>query len=412
MHRKVLSLLTVLAVGVTVALFVILILFKDGVERGAEKGYGPFEVVIGAHGSESQLVLNTFYRIGAPLGNMPAEVWKELQQDKQAEAAYAITMGDYYNEHPIVGVEPGYFLTRYGDQQLENGELYAHLGEVTLGYDAARMLGIGVGDSFKGSHGLVAHEDYDTEHAAHENEHDHEHEAGSEEAHHDEAHAGEDLHHSFEYQVVGVLPKLNTPDDRAIFTTLEHAWAVHSLGEEERDVTAVIVKPSSLLALQELKHKYNEHDKVQAVYSSKAIADVMNLVDTGSQLLSVVMLVSVLLSALTLLLSLLAAIHVRRKDVGLLRLIGKRRSFIWMTLIGEGLLLTVLGVMMGLVLGHFGGWLLREPLVDYTGIHVAYGQLLQEELVMIAGAVIIGLAASAIPSLLTYRSTPIELFRS
>lgn len=60
LHRRFLSLLTVCAVAVTVAFIVLLSLSRQSVEQGAKKGYGPFDLVIGAAGSETQLVLNTF----------------------------------------------------------------------------------------------------------------------------------------------------------------------------------------------------------------------------------------------------------------------------------------------------------------------------------------------------------------
>ncbi|GAA3410279.1 ABC transporter permease [Paenibacillus hodogayensis] len=393
-HRKTLSLLTVAAVAVTIALFALLILFRDGVERGAQKGYGPFDIVIGAEGSESQLVLSTFFRVGSPTGNIPASVWASLKKEEQAEAAFAMTTGDQHNGYPIVGVDPGYFQIRYGDRQLAKGKLYSQLGEVTLGYDAAKRLNAKIGDTFSGAHGLAGHL---------AEEHDDEEEDG---------HEHEDAHHAFRYTVVGVLPKLGTPDDRAVFTTLDYAWAVHELPEDRRDVTAVMIKPKTLLGAQMIKQKYDKINNVQAVYTSKAIADVLNVVDTGSQLLQIVMAVCVVLAALSLLLSLTAAVNERKKDVGLLRLVGKPGSFIWLCLVGEGALLTAVGVVVGLALGHISGWLIGDAVFSQTGVRIISDRLLASELWIAAGALAIGAAASAVPAFRIYKVGPMELFRS
>lgn len=105
-----LSLLTVCAVAVTVAFIVLLTLSRDSVEQGAKQGYGPFDLVIGAAGSETQLVLNTFYHIGAPNGNIPLAALDQARRDTAVAEAYAMTAGDNYRGYPIIGLESGYFL--------------------------------------------------------------------------------------------------------------------------------------------------------------------------------------------------------------------------------------------------------------------------------------------------------------
>ena len=148
-HRKTLSLLTICSVAITAALVVFLLLCSQGVEQGAEKGYGPFEVTIGAKGSASQLALNTYYHIGAPTGNIPITILEDVRKNEFVESAYAMTTGDNYNGFPIVGMEPGYFLTRYGaDKQMAHGKLYGKLGETIVGSYVASSLGLHVGDTF------------------------------------------------------------------------------------------------------------------------------------------------------------------------------------------------------------------------------------------------------------------------
>ncbi|MCG7216609.1 ABC transporter permease [Paenibacillus mucilaginosus] len=443
-HRKGLSLLTALSVALTVGLLVFLILVKAGIEEGAAKGYGPFELVVGADGSETQLVLNTFYHVDVPTGNIPYEIFEGLAKDPQTAAAYAMTTGDNYNGYPIVGIEPAYFPERYGDRRLAEGRLYAASGEVVLGAHAARELGVHVGGTFKGGHGLVeshgAGEVENHEVENHEVEHhevedhvaeDHEaedhgeegheepaevgHEAGKEEEEHEAAGHGEpgDAHDSFEYKVVGILPMLNTADDRAVFTTVDYAWKVHGAeAQQHREVTAVLVKPKSIGGAQALKLAYDKLDNVQAVYTSKAVADVVNLVDQGTAMLNVVSVLCVLLAAISILLSLVAAAGERSKDAGLLRLIGKPASFIWFTLLGEGLLITAIGLAAGLAIGHLGSYLGATAMFEFSGIHVNALTVVEGEGLLAAGTLLVGAAASLGPAFRVYRADPLQLFRS
>lgn len=392
-HRKFLSLLTVVSVAATVAFTVLLSLSRDSVEQGAEKGYGPFDIVVGAAGSETQLVLSTFYHIGAPTGNIPLATLETVRQDPGVDAAYAMTAGDNYNGYPIVGIEPSYFLTRYGDRALAAGELYGKTGEVVVGAYVASMLGLQVGDTFAGAHGLIE--------GAHHLE-----EESEEHGEHDE----HDEHGSFRYTVKGILPRLNTPDDRAVFTTVDYAWAVHQEADEE--ITAILVKPATLLGAQQLKNALEQTGQVQVAYTSKAVADVVNLVDRGAEIVEILTWLCVILAAISILLSLIAAAGERTKDVGLLRLLGKSKAYVWMTMIGEGLLVTAAGLVLGILAGHIAGFVLKDALFAYGGIQIEPFRASPDQAYIAAGTLIIGLAASLGPAIRLYRMDPLALFRA
>nr|WP_151733877.1 FtsX-like permease family protein [Paenibacillus tengchongensis] len=421
-HRRFLSLLTVGAVAVTVAFIVLLSLSRESVEEGAKRGYGPFDLVIGAAGSETQLVLNTFYHVGAPTGNIPLAVLEQAQADAGVDQAFAMTAGDNYKGFPIVGIDPGYFAVRYDGGRLQAGSMYASTGQTIVGAYVARTLGLKVGDTFTGVHGLVQEEGHAYDHDAGGGEYEGATAAGSgtvdgdHEAGHDgeadgvteEAHA----HESFRYSVTGILPELHTPDDRAVFTTTDYAWAVHGLAPEDREITAVLVKPASLLGAHTLKETLDGKDSVQAVYASRAVGDVLNAVDQGARLVGVLTAICVLLAAISILLSLIAAAGERTKDVGLLRLLGKSRGYVWLTLTSEGLLVTAAGVLAGLVLGHAGAAVLKDVLFAQAGIQIRPLQFTADHWLIILGALAVGLLSSLGPAYRMYRQHPLALFKS
>lgn len=403
LHRRFLSLLTVCAVAITVAFIVLLVLSRQSVEQGAKKGYGPFDLVIGAAGSETQLVLNTFYHIGAPTGNIPLTVLDEARRDPSVEAAFAMTTGDNYKSYPIVGIDSGYFFTRYGGSRLQEGKMYAHTGDTIVGSYVAQSLGLKVGDTFAGAHGLMQGEDHESAEAGHEEGHEEDHEAGE---------SGGHAHDDFRYRVAGILPELHTPDDRAVFTTVDYAWAVHGLAPEEREITAVLVKPASLLGAHDLKQAFDGSSGVQAAYTSKAVSDVLNAVDQGSRLLGMLTAICVLLAGIAILLSLVAAASERTKDVGILRLLGKSRAYVWLSLTTEGLLVTATGLIAGLVTGHLGAYLLKDMLFSQAGIQIEPYHWTPEHWFIVLGALAIGLLSSLGPAFRMYRMHPLALFKS
>ena len=383
LYKKVLSVLSIVSVSVGVALVIFITLAHDSMEEGAAKGYGPYELVIGAEGSSTQLALNTFYHIGAPTGNISYEVYEQVKESDLAEVVYPLTKGDHYQGHQIVGVPVEYLASRYPHVSLAEGSLYQQTGEVVIGSQIAKDLELRVGDKFYGSHGQVS---------AHSDDH----------------------HQELLYRVVGILPPLHTPDDKAIFTTVDHAWVVHHQEEEsdrEKEVTALVVIPKGLMELQTLKNFANEMDGVQGVYSSKAMADVLNIVDYGTKAIQVITSICIFIAAISLMLSLIVTTTDKKKDIGLLRLIGKPKWYIWGSVVLEGQILTIIGCLFGMLLGHLTSFLLNDLFISYIGIPLQTGSIRSFDGYILLSAMIIGFLASIWPALRSYQVHPLTLFR-
>ncbi|MNC29092.1 FtsX-like permease family protein [compost metagenome] len=159
-----------------------------------------------------------------------------------------------------------------------------------------------------------------------------------------------------------------------------------------------------------MKLKYDALDNVQAVFTSKAVADIVNMADKGTQAAGALTVLCVALASITLSLSLIAAANERRRDAGLLRLIGKSRSYVWATLMGEGLLLTVIGLAAGLLLGHGASGLFTDAVFGYTGIRLSAWAAASGEGLLLAGALVLGGLATLVPALNMYRADPLQLF--
>jgi putative ABC transport system permease protein len=403
-YRKTLSLLTIISVSIATALVVFIILAQDGLQKGAAKGYGPYEVVIGAEGSGSQLVLNTFYYLGAPTGNIEYHIFEQLMESDLADHAYPMTKGDNYKGFQIVGTPVQYLSTRYPDVSLAEGEIYHEAGEAVVGAHVAEKLDLKLGSEFISSHGVIE--------------------------------SGHDDHHDLTYKVVGILPPLQTPDDKAIFTTLDAAWIVHgkeeahasgheeeahadSAEEEnhevvhgaERDITAIVIKPKGLVELQAIKTQFDDIEGVQSVYSSKEIADLLNVMDVGTQVVKIVAVASIVIAAISILLSLSASAAERKKDMGLLRLLGKSKVFIMSGMMVEGAALTFVGVCLGVALGHIGSAFLSTFVFQYTGVQINPWQFILSEIMVAIGALLIGVFSSIWPAFRVYKVQPLEFLR-
>lgn len=371
-------------------IIVFIILIQDGIREGATKGYGPYELVIGASGSDSQIMLNTFYHIGAPTGNVPFEIWTDLEEMNLAEKVFPMTKGDSYKGFPLIGVPTGYLSTRYSEAILV-GDLYRKEGQVVIGTNVSKTAGLNIGDTFQANHGIA-----------------------------------EDVHDDLVYEVVGILPKLGTPDDKGIFTTLNYAWIAHhdaledvsqadtSTSEtiQQGDLTVIVVKPKGIMELQQIANYFNKIDGVQAIYSGKAISELLSIMDTGSALISVLSIVCMIIAVISIVLALTAVATERRKDIGLLRLLGKSKKFIIASILIEGIWMTCCGCVIGIVVGHLTSYLLSGSIFTYAGITIYPWNLQIQELYMLLIAVVIGTLAAFIPAMRSYKVNPLVLFHS
>lgn len=391
LHRKTLTILTVLAVSVATALIVFIFLVNDGLSKNVGKGYGPFQGVVGAEGSASQLILNTFYHVGAPTGNIDYELYEELAENRFVDMAIPMTRGDSYKGSPIVGVPSDYLSIRYPEAVLQDGTIYKSAGEVVAGSYAAEQLGLEVGDEFHGEHGVTET-------------------AGS--------------HEEFTFKIAGILPKLGTPDDKALFTTLDTAWLVHEdhAGEEaesgteaehhEGEITAILIKPKGIMDVAVIKANYDELDGVQVAYSGKETANILSIVDTGAGLVKIIAFATVIVAAISILLSLSAMAAERKKDIGLLRLIGKPKSYIMASMMAEANLLTISGILLGILMGHAGTYFLQDLIFSYAGINLAPFTPILAEVYLLIGGILLCTAVTLVPAIRSYRVDPVQLFQT
>ena len=81
---------TALGCGLVMAVFSI----SDQSERAFAGGSIGFDAVLGARGSQVQLVLNTVFHLETSPGNVPWSLYQEIKADPRVEAAVPYAVGD------------------------------------------------------------------------------------------------------------------------------------------------------------------------------------------------------------------------------------------------------------------------------------------------------------------------------
>ncbi|MGO8744891.1 MAG: ABC transporter permease [Thermoguttaceae bacterium] len=207
-QRSLASLLTAISMALGVALVVAVLVIHGVVDKSFRRSAQGYDLIVGPKGSRLELVLNTVYHLGKPIGSVPFSYYTDLADARFAsyvERAVPICMGDGYKGFRVIGTLPDMFKLEYLDgekYQFQEGASFSWDGwsEAVVGATAARKAGLQVGKTFRSMHG----EDEDSE-SEHEQQ--------------------------IDFKVVGVLKPTGTPTDRAIFVNLAGFFRLHGFAE-------------------------------------------------------------------------------------------------------------------------------------------------------------------------------------
>lgn len=372
--------LLLLALG-TASMTVLLLVSAQLEERMGRDARG-IDLVVGAKGSPLQLVLSAVYHLDIPTGNIPLSEANALAQRKPlVKSAIPMSLGDSYRGFRIVGTEPSY-IAHYGGK-LAAGRMWAKSMEAVVGADVATRAGMGVGASFTGSHGLEA---------------------------------GGSHHADHPYTIVGVLAPTGTVLDRLIVTNLESVWDVHAredmpkgeqpapLAEEEKEITALLIQYGSPLAVMQLPRFVNVQTEMQAASPAFESARLFGLLGVGFDVVRAFAAILMLSAAASVFVVLYNALRERRYDLAIMRTLGASRAKLMGLMLSEGVLLALVGVLIGIVLGHglteVLGMLLRaRQQVEVTGWY-----WLHAEWLLFALGLAIGVLAALLPAVFAYRT--------
>ena len=111
-QRTLASGLTAFSMGMGVALVVTVLVIYSVINQSFRRGAQGYDLIVGAKGSQLQLVLNTVFHLGQPLENIPYSYYQEFVEGRFApavEAAIPICTGHDYKGYPAVATIPEYF---------------------------------------------------------------------------------------------------------------------------------------------------------------------------------------------------------------------------------------------------------------------------------------------------------------
>lgn len=377
--------LVLLSLGLASITFLLLVSYQ--LDKAFERDLQGIDLVVGAKGSPMQLILSGVFHIDVPPGNVSLKAVLELQKHPLVAQVIPLSLGDSFQGFRIVGSSHDY-ITHYR-AQLVQGQLWTQPMQVVLGAIAAHKLGMTVGQTFVGSHGLAA---------------------------------GGHAHRDMVYTVVGVLAPGATVLDRLILTDSASVWQVHEdhgkaqeLEQnhllEKREVTMALLRYKTPLAAMILPRYVNSSTVMQAAAPALEITRLLSMLGLGTDVLRAFAAVLLLTAGLSVFIALWSAVRERRGDLALLRMLGappiKLATLLLFEALWLGLLAAALGLLAGQGMATALGWLLRLDNSLLVG-----GMVWPSELGLVpAMALAVSLLAALLPAWGAYRVSVLELLQ-
>ena len=386
--------MTVLAIAVSVALFL-------GVEKVRTGAYASFadtisgtDLIVGARSGSVQLLLYSVFRIGNATNNVTWESYQDIAARPEVDWIVPISLGDSHRQFRVMGTTPGFFeYYKYrGGRSLDipDGHGLEDLYDAVIGADVAATLGYAVGDPIVVSHGLASFTKHDDQ----------------------------------PFRVSGIITKTGTPVDRTVIVSLEAIEAIHvdwqsgalipgqttpvevirTMDLTPTAITAALVGVELRLQIFGLQRWINEYpeEPLLAILPGVALSELWQIVGVAETALLGVSVMVVVTALLGMVAMIFSSLNERRREMAIWRAMGARPATILALLVLEAMLMAAAGTVFGVALLYLG-LAVAQPWVDAAfGIWLPIEPLSIRELSVLAGVIGAAALASFLPALRAY----------
>ncbi|VTU35131.1 lipoprotein releasing system, transmembrane protein, LolC/E family [Variovorax sp. PBL-H6] len=355
------------------------------------------DLIVGARTGSSQLLLYSVFRIGAATNNMQWQSVQALAAHPGVDWVVPLSLGDSHRGFAVLATSPDYFKHfRYGNRQplrLREGKPFAELFDTVIGAEVADRLGYQVGQRITLAHGSG------------------------------ELNVAE--HSDKPFVVAGVLARTGTPVDRTVHIGLEAMEALHlewrggaplpgvhipaeqvrKFDLKPKTVTAALVglkNRAAVFSVQRWVSTY-QPEALMAILPGVALDELWSVIGVGENALLLMSALVALVSLAGLVSVVMAGLNERRRELAVLRAVGASLRHVLALLALEGAIVTLLGVVLGLVTAALGIALLSPWLQARFGLALSLSEPTLDEWALLAALLAAGWLASLLPGVRAYR---------
>lgn len=395
-NRRLTLSMTLISIALSITLLLGVERLRQDARSGFEQSISGVDLIIGARTSPVQLMLYAVFRLGVATNNIGWASFKKLQEQPAVAWAVPLSLGDSHRGYPVLATDASYFeYFHYGENralELTQGKIISGTFDVVIGAEVADKLNYQLGDRVVLTHGMA--------------------QAGP--AHDDKP-----------FAVTGILARTGTPVDRTLHITLAGMEAIHlnwaggapltglnipaeyirKFDLTPKTITAVLVGLKNRAAVFKMQRFVSEyHDEpLLAVMPGVALADLWQVVGVVEKVLLAVSAMVVAVGLSGLMAALLAGLNERRRELAILRAVGARPLHVFCLLLVEGVSVSFLGVVTGIVFLWVLTLCASSWVQSHFGLHVSLYFLSQTELQWVGMVLAVSVVASLVPGWRAYR---------
>lgn len=387
--------MTVLAIGLSVALFLGVEKVRTGAKASFADTISGTDLIVGARSGSVQLLLYSVFRIGNATNNVTWESYQDLAQRPEVDWIVPISLGDSHRQFRVMGTTVGFF-DHYKYRQgrglaVADGAILDDLFDAVIGHDVAETLSYAVGDPIVVAHGLASFTE----------------------------------HKDQPFRVSGILEKTGTPVDRTVIVSMEAIEAIHvdwksgakipgqstpveairQMDLTPKAVTAALVgvrSPLQTFALQRAINDYPE-EPLLAILPGVALQELWAIVGIAETALLAVSVMVVVTALIGMMATIFSSLNERRREMAIFRAMGATPAAIVGLLVVEATLTAAAGALLGLGLLYVG-LLVAQPAIDAAfGLYLSIEPPAAREFLVLLAVIAAGAIVSMIPALRAYR---------
>lgn len=427
-----------LASGLSIIL-ISLITYKQLNEK-FDSNANKVDLVIGAKGSRLQLVLCNIFQIDKPTGNINYARTGFLRMHPYVDKAIPLSLGDNYESYRIVATTKDYIDLYEG--KIAQGKLWETPMQVVVGSSVAKKLGLKLGDKFSGGHGigesLHVHEETQYTvvgvlersntvldnllitdlastwivHAGHDedshgfdvktkeqhdlelqedslgfNEHNQEEVAGEshnhENAHHDHAHEG----HNHQHHVV-----------------VNYDSILKTIDPKNREITSVLVKYKSKRGRFTVPGIANNTEGMMAAEPAIELTQLRDLISPVIGVMQFIAILIMGIATISMFISMFNSLKDRKYEIALMRVLGASSGKVFLAVILEGVMLSVLGYLTAILISHISVSMVSNYIAETYHYDITGLIWLKIEWLFLGVAVVIGIISALYPAYIAYKT--------
>ncbi|MEO1550241.1 MAG: ABC transporter permease [Pseudomonadota bacterium] len=386
--------MTVLAIALSVALFLGVEAVRSGAKASFANTISGTDLIVGARSGSVQLLLYAVFRIGSATNNVTWESYQDIATRPEVDWIVPISLGDSHRQFRVMGTSSAFFehYKYRGGQSLRfaRGAPMEDLFDAVIGADVARDLGYDVETPIIVAHGIQSFTKHD----------DH------------------------PFRVSGILAKTGSPVDRTVIVSLAAIEAIHvdwrqgakipgqstpaetlrQMDLSPQAVTAALIGTKSRLQVFGLQRAINQYpeEPLLAILPGVALGELWQIVGVAETALVGVSTMVVVTALIGMMATIFSSLAARRREMAIYRAMGARPATIFALLVVEAVVIAALGALLGLGL-TYGGLFALQPWLDSTyGLFLPITAPGLRELAVLGAVVLAGAIVSLAPAFRAY----------